>query len=545
MASKNSQGKLQKVSIRSIYTKYWPTVINSVLILLVALTLRTYNLLSIPIFADEAIYVRWAQVMKAVSSLRFLPLTDGKQPLFMWSVIPFFKIFSDPLIAGRMVSVVCGLGSVIGIFLLTQALFKNTRVSLVAAFLYAVSPFTVFFDRMALADSMLVMFGIWSMFLGILTARTLRLDFAMLTGFALGGAWLTKSPAMFFLLLLPLTILVSGWFNPRRIVWMKVLKFTGLCLVSSIMAYGIYNILRLGPEFQMIALRNKDYIFPFSEVLKHPQDPSQGNIDHTIHWLWRLLPGTTLIIAILSTLVGFKKYSYYIIFLLAWFLIPLLMAAFVAKVFTARYILFTLPPLFVLAALGIGELLALRKKYYIALLLLVAFPSLWINYLLFTVPNMAPLPKDERAGYLEHWTSGYGIREVASFIKAEHEKEPEHQIVIGTEGFFGTLPDGLMIYAADIPHVVIRGVGLSINTVHDSLINAKRAGDKVYLVANTSRLEYGAYDQGLKVIASYPKAIQPSGKYESLLLFEVTDESVKIFDQRNAKEAAEKLKNKK
>jgi len=44
---------------------------------------RLFGLTKLPVFADEAIYLRWSQVIRAVESLRFLPLTDGKQPLFM------------------------------------------------------------------------------------------------------------------------------------------------------------------------------------------------------------------------------------------------------------------------------------------------------------------------------------------------------------------------------------------------------------------------------------------------------------------------------
>ena len=77
-------------------------IIIGLLILVLAAVLRFVNLNSLPIFADEAIYVRWSQVMRAESSLRFLPLSDGKQPLFMWATIPILKIFTtDPLLAGR------------------------------------------------------------------------------------------------------------------------------------------------------------------------------------------------------------------------------------------------------------------------------------------------------------------------------------------------------------------------------------------------------------------------------------------------------------
>src|SRR3989344_8489093 len=143
--------------------KKWRAIIPwGMAILLLAILLRTYNIFSIPIFADEAIYIRWAQVMRAVSSLRFLPLDDGKQPLFMWLMIPFLKVIGDPLLAGRTLSMLAGLGTLTGIFLVTLRLFKNKKTAILAALIYAVSPFTVFFDRMALVDSLLMCFGVWS-----------------------------------------------------------------------------------------------------------------------------------------------------------------------------------------------------------------------------------------------------------------------------------------------------------------------------------------------------------------------------------------------
>src|SRR3990167_2585954 len=428
-------------------------------ILGLALFLRIYNLLSIPIFADEAIYVRWSQVMRAVSTLRFLPLSDGKQPLFMWSVIPFLKVFEDPLIAGRMVSALSGTGSVIGISVLTYILFKSWKTALIAGFLYAVSPFAVFFERMALADAMLSMFGIWSMVFAVLTAKYLRLDTAMLAGFASGGALLTKSPGIFFLIILPATIFLANL--PKRLLSLTFIKLVGLWIVVGVIGYGLYNILRLGPEFHMIALRNQDYVFPLSHALTNPWDPLQFHVKEIIGWFWVLVPMTSLLAAVGAIILGGKKH---------W------------RVFLA----------------------------------LVSLPSLYIDYLFLTAPQKAPLPRVERSGYLELWTAGTGIREVAQFIKAEHEKDPNTQIVVGTEGYFGTLPDGLMIYVADIPKVVVTGVGLSISTVSDPLYEAKKAGNKVYLVANTSRMEVAPEDLGYNVLASFPKATQPSGKVESL-----------------------------
>lgn len=513
--------------------RYKESAAAAVAILLVGVFLRTYNIFSIPIFADEAIYIRWSQVMKAVSTLRFLPLSDGKQPLFMWITIPFIKVFEDPLIAGRMVSVVSGIASVVGIFLLTFLLFKSRKTALLASFFYAVSPFAVFFDRMALVDSMLSMFGIWSVFFAVLTAKFLRLDTAMLTGFSLGGAWLTKSPAVFFILLLPLTMLLAPL--PKKLISLKLLQILCLWMVSLAIAFGMYNILRLGPEFHMIWLRNQDYVFPLSHAWTNPWDPFQFHIKEIIEWFWVLVPGSVLLAALAAIFVGLKKYWREYCLLLAWSIFPLLVQAELAKVFTARYLLFTTPPIFIFAALALTQFFKLKPLTYWLLVALAAAPGLWINYLLLTTPEKAPLPRVERSGYLEVWTAGTGIREIAQLIKGQKNVEPTKNITVGTEGYFGTLPDGLQIYLADIPGIVVKGVGVTITSVDSSLIQAKRAGDKVYLVVNSSRFEGSAGGLGLKLLASYPKAIQPSGKQESLLLFEVNQDAISIFDVKNAK----------
>ena len=48
------------------------------------------------------------------------------------------------------------------------------------------------------------------------------------------------------------------------------------------LAFIIYNILRLGPQFRMIALRNQDYVWSISEILKHPLDPLKPHLLNTL-----------------------------------------------------------------------------------------------------------------------------------------------------------------------------------------------------------------------------------------------------------------------
>lgn len=508
-----------------------------VAVLAIAFFLRTYNLTSLPIFADEAIYIRWAQVMKAESTLRFLPLSDGKQPLFMWTAIPFLKVFTDPLVAGRMVSVFAGVTSLAGVFLLTHRLFNSKTAAVFAALLYAVSPFSVFFDRMALVDSMLSALGIWSLYLGVLTVQTMRIDLAMLTGFALGAAWLTKSPAIFFLLLLPATALVLIWPKGKGKFLLHGFKLLGLWAISWFIAFVLYNVQRLGPNFHMLAERNKDYIFTFEEALIHPLDPLQFHIREIGEWMWTLLPGGVLVIAFFSILFCFKKYWKEILLLLSWIVFPLLVQAEFAQVFTARYILFAVPPVIVLASISsiwFLEKFRTKKAILVVFVLLLISPSLWFNFLVLKDPQLAPLPRVERSGYLEEWTAGTGIREVAEYLKNEIVANPNSKFVVGTEGFFGTLPDGLQIYFEKVPNITIIGIGVYISNAHPRLVDAKKAGNKVYFVINSTRYTGNAEKDGLRLIDSYPKAFRPNGSQEELLFFEVTDKSLLPKTQKSS-----------
>jgi 4-amino-4-deoxy-L-arabinose transferase-like glycosyltransferase len=384
--------------MKKLVREWWKTGVTGLLILALGLVLRLYNLTILPVFADEAIYVRWAQVMKAEATLRFLPLSDGKQPLFMWMVIPFLKIIQDPLFAGRLVSALCGVGTLVGIFVLTYLLFKSQKASLFAAFIYAISPFTIFFDRMALADAMLSMFGIWTFVFGIITARTLRLDFAMFTGFALGGAYLTKSPALFFLLMLPATWFFSNWPTGWK---MKVFHFSKLFFLTLI-AYGLsqlfYNILRLGPNFGMITARNGDYIWPLGHILTSPMDPLKPFFDRSFEWIRMMGPWPILLLAAYSLLLTVKKYWKEDFVLLAWFLVPITVQSEFAKVFTARYILFTLPYLIVLASAFVVNKNNLFYKIGFAFFAGFLLLATYFNFFLLTNPQKANLPRSERSG---------------------------------------------------------------------------------------------------------------------------------------------------
>lgn len=481
-------------------------------------TLRLPNLTLQPVFADEAIYIRWAQVMKAEPTLRFLPLSDGKTPLFMWALMPLLKVFDDPLFAGRFLSVISGFTTLLGVFFLGRKFF-GVQTGLWAAFLIILTPFMVFFDRMALVDSMLAAFSIWALFLSLLLIKYPRLDLAMFLGYFLGGGLLTKTPGFFNVLALPASLAVFTWKKEGR--EQRILKIFGLWIVAVAITFTMYNLLRLGPGFLSLSSRNQDYIFSPLDLVGRPLDPFIPHLNDLADWFPKLLTIPVMGAVILGIIFTFVQRNRYAVAVLLWGLLPLLVELALLRTFTARYILFSIPPLLCIAGWGISCLTAkirLKKAVLIPVLLAVFSPvALYFNFLILTDPAKAILPAGERAGYLEAWTAGYGFPEIAKYLILESKKG---MVVVGTEGSFGTLPDGLQIYLDKHSHtsgnqvVVIGGTATVSAQVWES---AQK--HPTFFIANKSR--FPKFAEGLELIKEYPKAQSSKLTQDAILFFRV------------------------
>lgn len=474
---------------------------NFFAIIVAYLGLRLQNLTSLPVFGDEAIYIRWSQIIKSVETLRFIPQTDGKQPLFMWLVVPFFKVIADPVVAARIVSVLAGLGTTLIIYLTLRIIFKIKPFNcLVAGLVYLFIPFTFFFDRLALPDNLLAFFGVLSLLFSLLLAKYPRLDLALILGGILGSAWLTKSPAIYFILLSLGTFVFINYSRPKLFI---------LSLISAAISWGIYNILRLGPQFTQLAIRNKDYIWSLNDIIKHPLDPFLPHLSDTVTIISRYIswPIFGLILVALVYSFSKKKFNRYLLLVIFWCLLPLIASLAIAKVFTARYILFCLPPFFIAAGYFISQLPA--KTYFLLPILLI--PNFIFIYQLSTKPFSVTLPATE-AGYVKDWTSGWGIKSVSEYLI---NRSTQANVIVGTEGAFGTLPDGLQIYTNNIPRLTVFGVGLGLTKVPEKLLDARRHGDEVYLLANRSRLQLDSDQNTLLVLVSST----PKPDNDALLLY--------------------------
>ncbi len=473
---------------------------------------RLYNLTAFPIFCDEAIYIRWAQVLKSIHSLWWVPLSDGKQPLFMWLAAITLSIFSDPLFAGRLVSVLAGLGEAWLVWRLGRLL--HLRRSWLAYFIYLLLPFFLFFNRLALVDSLLSFWITLSFYLAFLLAEKRKSWLAILLGISLGAAWLTKSPGEIFIFVVPLAgtlwLLLGQEIGEmrRRSFWL----LEGLFALSSLIAFSLYNLLRLAPVFYMISRRNRDYLWGWQYLRQHPFGPLLAHLGDLGRYYLHYLTWPGALFALLGFLLLLKKKNWPVLAVLLLWWLPVIPMLAVAKVFTARYVLFSALPL--LLSIGIAVDWLWRWQWGKGLILVAALPALVFMKNLWQVNPHLSLPRDEYRGYLEAWTAGEGIRPIARYLQ---NLPPQTKAVVGTEGFFGTLPNGLQIYFDQSPNITVIGVGVDIDKVSSSLLNAKKAGNRVFLVANASRFHLqNPQKKGLVLIKSFPK---PGG--DKLLFWEL------------------------
>jgi len=460
---------------------------------------RLTNLTKLPIFTDEAIYIRWSQIGAQDANWRFISLTDGKQPMFTWVTMVLLRLApEDPLFAGRLTSVLAGLGSMIGLWFLSYELFKSRKVSAAVVFLYIISPFTLWYDRMAIYDSMVAMFSIWNLYLAVLLVRNIRLDIALLFGMTLGLGMLNKSSGFLSLYLLPLTLFLFDWTSPKR--FSRLIKWFGLVVIATVISQLFYSVLRLSPFFYIVGQKDNVFIFSPREWLAQPFRFFAGNLRGMSDWVRGYMTLPLFIAAFIPLFFRWPKWKERLL-LYGWGIAPLVLLANFGKVLYPRFILFMTIPLFILAAESSVYILGKIKKpiVWLVVALVLVIPSIYTSYMIIRDPLNAPLPISDRSQYIDDWPSGWGVPEITSYLRAQ---AIQGKIAVYTEGTFGLFPYALEISLVKNPNIHIVGIWpLPKEFPSEILESAKHV--PTYFVSNQSQDISSAWP--LELIGKYQK----------------------------------------
>lgn len=437
----------------SLLKKYKFDILISAIFLLVYLLTRLINITHLPIFTDEAIYIRWSQIAKQDASWRFISLTDGRQPMYVWWTMIMLKFIKDPLFAGRLTSVATGLFSMIGMFFLTRALFKNKWIGFLSAGIYAIFPFAIVYDRMAMYDSMVAMFAIWSLYLEVILVTRVQTVYAFIAGLIVGGGLLTKSNAFFNVYLLPFTVVLFDFSRKAR--EKRFFKWILLTILTIGLSYLYYSILRLSPYFGIIGEKNYTFIYSFSDWIKSPLAFFPGNFHGLFFWMISYINWYGFLLAAVSLFVLTKFWREKLL-LLIWFGAPFIALSFFGKVIYPRYILPMVIFLIPLMALTLYASFKVIRTKFVGVLLVLLLVGVYMyvdRFIIFDFAH-APIPSTDLAQYINSWPAGGGMKEIDAYLLAQSQNQ---KIYVGTEGTYGLMPESVEIYLANNPNVTIQG----------------------------------------------------------------------------------------
>ncbi|MFA5770243.1 MAG: glycosyltransferase family 39 protein [Patescibacteria group bacterium] len=464
----------------------------------------------LPIFSDEGIYIHWARIAWHDASWRFISLTDGRQPLQTWGTIPFLKLFPQNLLfGGRMFSVATGFVSLAGIFSLLFYLF-NKKTAFWGVFLYIFTPFFLFYDRIALADSAVNAGFIWILFFSILVIRTLRFDLTLLFGITAGMAMLTKSSVRLFILLSAFApILVWNKKSEKNII-NKTLNYFILFAFVLVIAIVIYNIQRLSPFMHYIEQKNNTFVMPISEFIKSPFAVFWPNLKIIPHYVFSEMGWLTGFLGVIGLILILKKNLSLGLYFSIWLFAPYFVIAGLSRVIFPRYLIFLATLLTIFSAYFLSNL----KSKIIKLILLIIFLSIsaFYAYGFYFNPSAIPFPEIDRGQYVEGETAGWGAREMMEFAR---EKSKEKQVIILAEGDFGLIGDVLNVFLKDDDKINIRGFWPLDEKV--LLDNQKELKENFVYVVFSQRKEFPNF-WPIKLIKKYDKP----GNRTAYYLFELT-----------------------
>jgi 4-amino-4-deoxy-L-arabinose transferase-like glycosyltransferase len=233
-------------------TKATVTTIALVLISLVALGLRTWNLSDIPggLTWDEAALgynayslletgrdehgVSWPLVFKSFG--------DYKPGAYVYWAMPFIALLDLSEFSTRLPSAVAGVLAVFGIYLLAKQMFKSRRTAVFAAGVLAVSPWHLFYSRGAWEVNLFVTLLIFSVYFWL---RVWEEDFPMWPALILASITLYTYQAAKMLTVLVLGLVVIAywprvWKQIKQTTWWKAKALT-LIIVGLIFAFTAWQ----------------------------------------------------------------------------------------------------------------------------------------------------------------------------------------------------------------------------------------------------------------------------------------------------------------
>ncbi len=412
-------------------------VMAAALLLLFFAVLRLRNLLSFPAFLDEIVHIDWANDLYDLKP--FTGASNGK--LFgLWWMALFGLHGNGAFFLVRAATVLFNLLGAAALYSLARHL-ATAAAGVLVLVLYALSPYSFFYSRMALVDSYVTTWAVLVAWFSVRYVRQGRTSDAILCGLALVATILAKATGIVWVIIPALAYLLLVRDHHRD--W----RLRGFLL-----SYSTFAVVWTGCY---IGLRWRGYNY-FGTATSVVGTTESGNIIsrtfHNIKGIWAIdvhylsLPFMLIVIVLAIYLLLRRRRE--ALFLLGATLIPLVGLLLFASKLSARYFQFHEPFLLLLTAVALVFLgLDLNRRSPVAArVVVVGVIVLWGG--LFAYPFQAQymrdpasldLPALDRLEYITSDAAGFAVPEIADYLVQQAQAENEQSVVVGLFANCGAL----------------------------------------------------------------------------------------------------------
>ncbi|MBI5930241.1 MAG: glycosyltransferase family 39 protein [Chloroflexi bacterium] len=406
---------------------------------------RAHQIMALAVFVDESLHILRAQMVfdfkDATASI--LP---GKLLLYYYLGLYHPHNVGVAWLSREAMALLAPLGATLT-FALARQLFHRWSIGLLAVILYALSPFMLFFERMALSDTLTMIFGLSLALVSLRLARHPSRSNAVLTGGLFGFALLAKLIALPWIILPFMAMKLWGQFNLRQL-WNKAIVI-GIAAAIPLLPSAFYVVYQEAAQVE-----NKQEVVTTTLFVPESQsrvEQISHNLDIYLEAAWTMLTPPLFLLILCLAFWQIRKRPKETIYLLSitfsvWGFIVLTSAQ-----PSTRYLVLGIPPLLIIGAVGLNDLwqnlrlhsttspqLVYRLAAPLALLIALIGGGLGFQFMLTGWSNPPQLSLADRDiwEYFENTATGYGLREAAQDLPELPPLQPASR-EIQVAGFVG------------------------------------------------------------------------------------------------------------
>lgn len=386
----------------------------------------TDHLIKFPIFEDEAIHLLMSErLFNDPLNNFFIFMHHGFLPTLGWLIFLVRFFVEDSLFAGRLLNVLLASSLFFWLYLVRKEHKLPMRFFILSSILFLFSPILFLNSRVALFDTLVMVFSAWCLYLLILSLRKQRPVFHVLFFLMLLFCLLIKFTSLF---IIPSLIYIL-YVKYKKTGKLAKCKYPLLILFFAFIAFFLI----IFPFFSSVSgVLETGLVFnlKIDDILSKVHQ----NFWLFLNWSKVYYPFFPLSIFFFVILLLGKRKTKGIelmVALLIWFITSMLTMVFFNRFFYPRHILMLLIPLQVIPIYVLLKY-SLKVSCVFVIFLVLMGITLFRDLLLdFTKAEMA---KEDRFQYLEDYTSGMNIDDIANFLSDKSMKNPSRKITVWLDG---------------------------------------------------------------------------------------------------------------